>query len=215
MIAERVRKIKNALPPGVVLLAATKTRSVEEIREAVDAGIRVIGENYVQEAYRKKPELDREVEWHLIGHLQKNKVKKACEIFDVLQTIDSEELARLVNKRCKTMDRKMPVFIEINSGREEQKHGVMPEHALELADAIYSLEAIELAGVMTMGPALKPEQMRPYFRLTAEIFQELRKRYSTVRYLSMGMSDSWRVAIEEGANMIRIGTGIFGPRKIK
>ncbi len=215
-IAENVRSILRELPPGVRLLAATKGRAVEEIEEAIEAGVDLIGENYVQEAARKKEGLRRKVEWHFIGHLQRNKVKRALEIFDVIETVDSIEIAREIDKRAGAMGRKAFVMIEINSGREPQKAGVMPEDALPLAEEIISLENVELIGVMTMGPRVEnPEDIRPYFRLTKEIFDELRYIYGDerIRYLSMGMTDTWRIAIEEGANIVRIGTGIFGPRE--
>jgi len=215
-IAENVRSILRELPPGVRLLAATKGRAVEEIEEAIEAGVDLIGENYVQEAARKKEGLRRKVEWHFIGHLQRNKVKRALEIFDVIETVDSIEIAREIDKRAGAMGRKAFVMIEINSGREPQKAGVMPEDALPLAEEIISLENVELIGVMTMGPRVEnPEDIRPYFRLTKEIFDELRYIYGDerIRYLSMGMTDTWRIAIEEDANIVRIGTGIFGPRE--
>ena len=215
-IAENVMNILKELPPGVRLLAATKSRSVEEILEAIDAGVDLIGENYVQEALKKYEKIGNKVEWHFIGHLQKNKVKKALQIFDVIETVDNVELAKEIDKRAKNMDKIAFVMIEINSAKEPQKAGVMPENALDLADEICSLEHLQLIGVMTMGPAVdNPEDIRPYFRKTKEIFDELRYIYGDeqIKYLSMGMTQTWRIAVEEGANIVRIGTGIFGPRK--
>ncbi len=215
MIVENIKRIMAHVPENVTLMAATKTRTVEEIRIAVDAGIKVIGENYVQEAYSKYFSLNRNVEWHLIGHLQKNKVKKACEIFDVIETVDSVRLAEAIDRRCQILSKKIQVFIEVNSGREPQKVGVMPEDVFSLAEALQVFSNIHLTGVMTMGPAVSEKEIRPYFRETASIFRELQKEYPDIKYLSMGMSDSWRVAIEEGANIIRLGTAIFGPRESK
>ena len=215
-ISENVIKIIQELPPGVRLLAATKSRTVEEILEAINAGVDLIGENYVQEALQKYEKIGNKVEWHFIGHLQKNKVKKALQIFDVIETVDNVELAKEIDKRAKNMEKIAFVMIEINSAREPQKAGVMPEYALDLADEIYSLEHLQLIGVMTMGPVVdEPEEIRPYFRNTKEIFDELRYIYGDeqIKYLSMGMTHTWRVAVEEGANIVRIGTGIFGPRK--
>ena len=215
-IAENVMNILKELPPGVRLLAATKSRSVEEILEAINAGVDLIGENYVQEALKKYEKIGNKVEWHFIGHLQKNKVKKALQVFDVIETVDNVELAKEIDKRAKNMDKIVFVMIEINSAKEPQKAGVMPEDAIDLADEIYSFEHLQLIGVMTMGPVVdKPEDIRPYFRKTKEIFDELRYIYGDeqIRYLSMGMTKSWRIAVEEGANIVRIGTGIFGPRK--
>ncbi len=215
-IAENVMNILKELPPGVRLLAATKSRSVEEILEAINAGVDLIGENYVQEALKKYEKIGKKVEWHFIGHLQKNKVKKALQIFDFIETVDNVELAKEIDKRAKNMDKIVFVMIEINSAKEPQKAGVMPEDAIDLADEIYSFEHLQLIGVMTMGPVVdKPEDIRPYFRKTKEIFDELRYIYGDeqIRYLSMGMTQTWRIAVEEGANIVRIGTGIFGPRK--
>ena len=215
-ISENVIKIIRELPPGVRLLAATKSRTVEEILEAINAGVDLVGENYVQEALQKYEKIGNKVEWHFIGHLQKNKVKKALQIFDVIETVDNVELAKEIDKRAKNMEKIAFVMIEINSAREPQKAGIMPEYALDLADKIYSLEYLRLIGVMTMGPVVdEPEDIRPYFRNTKEIFDELRYIYGDeqIKYLSMGMTHTWRVAVEEGANIVRIGTGIFGPRK--
>ncbi len=214
-ISENVMNILKSLPPGVRLLAATKSRSVDEIQEAIDAGVDLIGENYVQEAAKKFEKIGKRVEWHFIGHLQKNKVKKALQIFDVIETVDSLDIAREINKRAGSMEKIAFVMLEINSAREPQKFGVMPENALDLADEIFSLENLQLIGVMTMGPTVsKPEDIRPYFRLTRKIFDELRYIYGDeqIRYLSMGMTDTWRIGVQEGANIVRIGTGIFGPR---
>ncbi len=215
-ISENVIKILQELPPGVRLLAATKSRTVGEILEAINAGVDLVGENYVQEALQKYEKIGNKVEWHFIGHLQKNKVKKALQIFDVIETVDNVELAKEIDKRAKNMEKIAFVMIEINSAREPQKAGIMPEYALDLADKIYSLEYLRLIGVMTMGPVVdEPEDIRPYFRNTKEIFDELRYIYGDeqIKYLSMGMTNTWRVAVEEGANIVRIGTGIFGPRK--
>ncbi len=214
MIRENVRRILKEIPKGVILLAATKGRNVNEIMEAIDAGIKVVGENYVQEAVKKYESIGKLVEWHFIGHLQRNKVKKACEIFDVIETVDSEKLAVEIDKRCRMMDKIMPVMIEINSARERNKSGVLPENAVSLAEFILSLENLRLVGVMTMGPVVDdPRKIRPYFRLTRDVFERMREEFGEgIRYLSMGMSDTYRIAIEEGANIIRIGTAIFGPR---
>ena len=215
-IRENVRRIINELPHGVRLLAATKGRSVDEILQAIDAGVNLIGENYVQEAITKYSEIGNRVEWHFIGHLQRNKVKKAVEIFNMIETVDSFKIAMEIDKRAKIMGKIMFILIEVNSGREKQKAGVMPEDVLKLAEDIYPLEHVRLMGVMTMGPVVStPEEIRPYFKLTREIFDELRYIYGDeqIKYLSMGMTDTWKIAVEEGANIVRIGTGIFGPRK--
>jgi pyridoxal phosphate enzyme (YggS family) len=215
-IRENVKQILSELPPGVALVAAAKTRSPREIQEAVEAGIRVIGENYLQEAESAYQAVGDKAKWHFIGHLQKNKVKKAVRLFDMIETVDSVEIAREISKRCAQIGKTMPVLIEINSGREVQKWGVLPEKAIELVREISNLPNLKIMGLMTMGPLLgNPEDLRPYFRETNKLFSEIRELNLpnvSMKYLSMGMTDSYQVAIEEGANMVRLGTKIFGER---
>jgi PLP dependent protein len=215
-IRENVAKILKDLPEGVRLEAAAKTRGPEEILEAAAAGVKIIGENYVQEAERVKRAVGDKVEWHCIGHLQKNKVKKAAEIFDVIETVDSIDLAKEIDKRCGQTGKVMPVLIEINSGLEAGKAGAKPEEAKQLIKEISRLENIRVEGLMTMGPAVgQPEEARRYFKETKKLFEGIKALEITgaeMKYLSMGMTDSYRVAIEEGANIVRIGSGIFGKR---
>lgn len=215
-IEKKVKEILKELPVGVELVAATKTRSIEEINQAIKAGVKIIGENYVQEAEEKFRVIGKKVKWHMIGHLQRNKVKKALEIFDMIETVDSVKLAREIDKISKKEGIIFPVLIEINSGREEQKSGVLPEDIESFVEEISKFENIKVEGLMTMGPFVKnPEEIKPYFELTRELFEKLKsKSYPNVemKYLSMGMTDTWKIAIEEGANLVRIGTGIFGPR---
>jgi len=215
-IKQNVRQILNELPAGVQLVAAAKTREPREIMEAVEAGIRIVGENYVQEAERACQVVGNRVEWHFIGHLQKNKVKKAVDIFDMIETVDSIELAAEIDKRCARAGRTMPVLIEINSGREEQKAGVYPEDTEGLIGEISTLKNIRVTGLMTMGPlGGHPEDSRPYFKETKRVFERIRESNLPnveMKYLSMGMTDSYRIALEEGANVIRIGSRIFGER---
>ena len=196
--------------------AAAKTRSADEVRAAIDAGIRVLGYNYVQEAEAIQADIRADVRWHMIGHLQKNKVKKAVELFDMIETVDSVKLARRLSRVCEQAGKPMPVLIEVNSGREENKNGVLPEDVESLARSIDTLPAVQLQGLMTMGPWVDdPEELRPYFKLTREIFDHLtalKLQNFTMQYLSMGMSDSYHIAIEEGANIVRLGTVLFGPR---
>jgi len=216
MIKENVQKILSELPEGVELEAACKTRTPEEILEAVEGGIKIIGENYVQEAESAFKLIGSRAKWHFIGHLQKNKVKKALKIFDMIETVDSLGLVEALNKVCSEEDKTMPILIEVNSGREEQKFGVLPENAKELIEKISKLKNIKVMGLMTMGPMTgDPEQARPYFIETRKIFEEIKKENLPnveMRYLSMGMSSSYKIAIEEGANLVRIGSGIFGKR---
>ncbi len=216
-IKENVRKLLEEIPEGVILVAAAKTRTPQEILEAVEAGIQVVGENYVQEAERAYRMIGNRVKWHMIGHLQTNKAKKAVRIFDMIQTVDSVKIARAIDKECKKIGKVMPVLVEVNIAEEPQKAGVIPEKTIDLIKEISSLENIKVQGIMTMGPYVEdPEDLRPYFRKTKELFDEIKKMNIPnveMKYLSMGMSDSYRIAIEEGANMIRIGTKIFGPRE--
>jgi pyridoxal phosphate enzyme (YggS family) len=218
VIGERVKVLLAELPYHVELVVAAKSRSPQEVLEAVEAGVKTVGENYVQEAEAAQAVLGRTVRWHFIGHLQTNKVKKAVEIFDLIETVDSKKLGREIDKRSRERGRVMPVLIEINSGREPQKFGVMPEEAEALIRDLARLANIRVEGLMTMGPETgEAEDSRPYFRLTRELFDRIARLAIpgvSITRLSMGMSHSYRVAVEEGANMVRLGTMIFGPRPI-
>ncbi len=216
MIRENVARLLSELPQGVQLVAAAKTKSPEEVLEAVEAGVKIVGENYVQEAERAFEVVGNRAEWHFIGHLQKNKVKKAVSIFDVIETVDSVDIAREIDKRCAQIGKVMPVLIEVNSGREEQKSGVFPEKVEQLVQEISALPNIKVVGLMTMGPRFgDPEDSRPCFVETRKIFEKIKNLNlpdMDIKYLSMGMTNSYRVAIEEGANIVRIGSQIFGGR---
>lgn len=216
MIKENVKRILDELPPGVELVAAAKTRTPEEISEAIDSGIKIIGQNYVQEALETFHIIGPRVKWHFIGHLQKNKVKKAVEVFDLIETVDSEALAAEIDKRCSSLGKTMPVLIEVNSGREPQKFGIFPENAEELIKNISKYRNIKILGLMTMGPIFgDPEDARPFFVETKKVFHKIKALELPeveMKYLSMGMTNSYKIALEEGANIIRIGTRIFGRR---
>jgi pyridoxal phosphate enzyme (YggS family) len=215
-IKEKVKQILAELPDGVTILAAAKSRTPREILAAVEAGIGIIGENYVQEAESAYREIGGKARWHFIGHLQKNKVKKAVEIFDMIETVDSIEMAAEIDKRCGQIGKTMPVLIEINSGREAQKSGVYPEDAAKLIAAISTLKNIRVMGMMTMGVLTgREEDLRLCFAETKKTFDRVGKMAipnTEMRFLSMGMSGSYQVALEEGANIIRIGSKIFGER---
>ena len=215
-IRQNVARLLSELPPGVELVAAAKGRSPQEVLEAVGAGVKIVGENYVQEAERAYRVVGNKVKWHFIGRLQKNKVKKAVKLFDVIETVDSVELAREIDKRCEQMGRVMPVLVEINSGEEKQKAGVLPGDAERLIRELSSLRNIRVMGLMTLGPRFgNPEDSRPYFVKTREIFDKIRALHLPgveMSCLSMGMTNSYRVALEEGANMVRLGTSLFGER---
>jgi hypothetical protein len=215
-ITANVKAILAELPPGVELVAAAKTRTPAEILEAVEAGVPIIGENYVQEAQAAFAAVGRRCRWNFIGHLQTNKAKRAVEIFDAIETVDSIDLAREIDKRAAAAGKVMAVLLEINSGEEGQKAGVAPAEAEALLRAIAPLAHVRLEGLMTMGPFEgDPENSRPYFHATKELFDRLAAleiRGAEMRVLSMGMTNSYRVAVEEGASRVRIGTRIFGPR---
>jgi pyridoxal phosphate enzyme (YggS family) len=217
MIKENVRQILAELPAGVELVAAAKQRTPQEIVEAIEAGIEIVGENYVQEAEQAFAVIGKKARWHFIGHLQTNKVRKAVPIFDMIETVDSLKLAAEIDNRCKQAQKTMSILIEINSGREAQKYGVLPEETEDLIKQIAPLANIKIMGLMTMGPfAGDPEDARPCFVETRKIFEKIKKQKIPrveMKYLSMGMSNSYKVAIEEGANMVRLGTLLFGPRQ--
>lgn len=217
MIKHNVQEILAELPDGVELVAAAKTRTPEEILEVVEGGVEIIGENYVQEAKRAHEIVGKKAKWHFIGTLQKHNVRrKMVETFDMIETVDSWEVAREIDKRCAQIGKVMPILIEINSGRENQKSGVLPEDAEELIREVSALKNVKVMGLMTMGPRFgNPEDSRPYFVATRTIFERIRQLdlpNVEMRYLSMGMTNSYRIAVEEGANVIRIGTKIFGER---
>ncbi|MFP4136680.1 MAG: YggS family pyridoxal phosphate-dependent enzyme [Candidatus Acetothermia bacterium] len=221
--AEKFKRIRDSIPDDVEIVAATKERSPEEVKEVIDAGASYIGENYTTpEAVEKYERLEGyrdRVSWELIGHLQKNDINKALPIFDRVQTVESASKAKHIDKRVERAGKEVvPVLIEVNSGEEESKYGIDPskEALAELVNGIGDLSHLRLEGLMTMGPyAGDPEEARPYFKVTRELFEagkEMVGGEDRMEVLSMGMSNSYEVAIEEGANMIRLGTEIFGPR---
>lgn len=220
-ITESYQKLRRETPDHVTIVTACKKRTPEEVAELVEAGATDIGENYVQEAETMAEALGRtaeKVRWHLFGQLQKNKINKALRLFDLFQTVHSKDLAEAVDQRAGRIGKKVGVLIEINSAEEPNKSGISPDFdaIADLARHIAGLENLRLEGMMTMGPFCDdPEDIRPYFRKTRDIFERLRDLGlpdTEMRHLSMGMSDSYKVAIEEGSTMIRPGTIIFGPR---
>jgi len=222
------QRIRAEIPGEVSIVVAAKTRTVEEIRQAISAGATDFGENYVQEAvemHRALGEAASQVRWHMIGHLQKNKITKALRTCDVLQTVDSLEKAAAIDKRVEATGRAIvPVLVQINIGNEESKAGVVPEahepfepYMEGLVRDISQLKHVRLEGFMTMGPRFgDPEDSRPYFRRTKALFDRIKEMglpNVNMTCLSMGMTNSYRVAIDEGSNMVRIGTAVFGDRK--
>ena len=217
LIKQNIQRILAELPNGIELVAAAKARTPEEILQAVQAGVKIIGENYVQEAKKAYEVVGKRARWHFIGTLQKHNVRrKTVEMFDMIETVDSLEIAKEIDRRCAQIGKVMPVLIEINSGREEQKSGVFPEDAEQLVRDVSNLRNIKVMGLMTMGPRFgNPEDARPYFVETRKIFERIKGLdlpNVEMKYLSMGMTNSYKIAIEEGANIVRIGTKIFGER---
>ncbi len=220
-ITENYKKIRQEIPDDVKIVIAAKTRTKEEIVEIIDAGAMDIGENYVQETeniYNSLGDINKKVTWHMIGHLQKNKINKALEIFDTIQTIDSFKKAADINKRAEKFKKKIAVCIEINIGSEISKSGITPDYEIikSLVEKISTLDYLNLEGLMTMGPRVgDPEKIRPYFKKTKNIFDTIKEQNFpnvNMKILSMGMSNSYKIAIEEGSNMVRLGTIIFGER---
>jgi pyridoxal phosphate enzyme (YggS family) len=192
----------------VLLIGVSKTVEAERIRAAVAAGLGALGENRVQEAKAKVAELGRPVPWHLIGHLQTNKVKDALELFDVIHSVDRLELARELERRAAGRARPIETMLQVNVGAEATKGGVSPDGVGEALDAIGKLSHVRVRGLMAIPPEVeRAEDARPWFRR----LRELAERHG-LRELSMGMSGDFEVAIEEGATMVRVGTAIFGPR---
>jgi len=226
-IADNFKHLREEIPDHVTIVLAAKQRSAQEAAEAIEAGATDIGENYVQETGHLYSALQKKathVRWHMIGHLQTNKINKALRIFDVIQTVDSLEKAVAIDRRAERAHRDIvQIYIEINIGSEFSKAGIKPAdhepfeaYIEKLVRDVSALDHLRLVGLMTMGPRSgSPEDLRPYFRRTKVIFERIRNidlANVHLQYLSMGMTNSYRVAIEEGSNMVRIGSGVFGKR---
>ncbi|MBF0160192.1 MAG: YggS family pyridoxal phosphate-dependent enzyme [Magnetococcales bacterium] len=213
-------------PASVDLVAVCKTASAAAVQQAAEAGQYLFGENRVQEAAWKQSQLPTMVpplRWHLIGPLQRNKVKQALSLFDVIHSVDSLALAEEINRqRAQQSTAPMPVLIQVNIGREPQKHGLMPEAAMECITAMAQLPHIAIGGLMAIPPFHHdPEQVRPWFRQLADLSSQISSQAErlqlarvTMRQLSMGMSHDFTVAIEEGATLVRVGTAIFAPESL-
>lgn len=215
-VMERIEKAARRVgrdPKEVKLVAVSKTVEVNRIKEAIAAGISILGENYVQEAKRKIEEIGRQVEWHFIGHLQTNKAKYAVRLFDMIHSVDSLSLAEELNRRAEKEGQVIKVMMEVNLSGERTKFGTEEEKAFELAKKICELRNLSLVGLMTMPPYFdSPEASRPYFIKLRELKERLEKEGIPLKELSMGMSSDFEIAIEEGATYVRVGTAIFGPR---
>ena len=217
VIAENVRRVLSEVPDYVEVVAAAKARTDDDVLQAVDAGIRVIGENYIRDTRVAQNLVGQRAQWHFIGRLREHDVRMATlDLFDLIQSVSSLSLAQRIDEKCGAAGRRMPILVEVNSGREPQKAGVLPEAAENLVRQIASLDNVQVLGLMTMGPlGPSPNLYRPCFADTRQLFSHIESLAIprvAMRHLSMGTSDTYRVAIEEGANMVRIGSGLFGPR---
>jgi len=216
------KKIKKAAlkvnrnPEEIKLVAVTKTATTEQIEEAINAGVKIIGENRVQDAKKKYHIFTADVEWHLIGHLQTNKAKYAVEIFNCIHSVDSIKLTQEINKRSLQFGKIMDVLVEVNISGEETKYGIKSEEVETFLKEISEFPRIRIRGLMTVAPIVEDkEEVRPYFRKLRELSEKIKsKNIENIKmdYLSMGMTEDFEIAIEEGANMVRIGRGIFGFR---
>ncbi len=232
MLAENIARVREKIaaaarhagrdPQDILLMAVSKTVSLEAIREAYAAGVRLFGENRVQEFQAKSSALANlsSTQWHMIGHLQSNKAAKAAELFSAVDSVDSLRLAERLNAAAQSMGKKIPILIEINIGGEAAKSGLPPDggELEEILQAAPRLENLSIDGLMTVPPFTEdPEQSRPFFRRLCELRDAINARNLpgvSMRTLSMGMSHDFSVAIEEGSTCVRIGTAIFGERRI-
>ncbi|WP_182188188.1 YggS family pyridoxal phosphate-dependent enzyme [Pectinatus frisingensis] len=216
-IIEAAKKRQAAMSKKVKLIAVTKNHTVAEMREAIDAGADTIGENRVQEAWEKYGQLDRQVAWHLIGHLQTNKVKHAVKIFDFIESVDSIKLAETINKEAAKLNKIQNILIQVNLAKELSKTGIYIEDLNALLQDVDNLSSLKLQGLMFIAPNLDNlEQVRPMFKKMYTLFEKVKHLHfhnADIRYLSMGMTHDYKIAVEEGANIVRVGTAIFGPRQ--
>ena len=228
-IAENLARVRERIeaasrrsgrdPERVRLVAVSKTVDPERVRQAIAAGARILGENYVQEAQKKIEVLGHEVAWHFIGHLQTNKAKAAAGLFDCIHSVDSTNLAQELGRRAKLREKVLPVLLQVNVSGEVTKFGAQEKETFHLAEKLSAMDGIAVKGLMTMPPFFEdPEASRPYFvelrKLGERLAQQKIPRIS-MEELSMGMSNDFEVAVEEGATLVRVGTAIFGPRPVK
>lgn len=227
-IAENCKRVMDAIaeaaersgrdPRGVRLLAATKTQPVEAVRAAVEAGVSLLGENYVQEAQAKKDLVGGHAEWHLIGHLQRNKARAAVGLFALIQSLDNARLARILDREAQEQKRDVGVLVEVNLGGEASKTGVAEEGLVPLLREVSGLSRVRVRGLMVVPPlAADPEASRPYFRRLREIREsvnDLGLANVALEELSMGMTHDYPIAVAEGSTLVRVGTALFGPRSV-
>lgn len=215
-LSERIKIITGSIPTDVKLVAVSKTRSIEEILKVYEADIRDFGENKVQELIEKYDKLiDRNIRWHLIGHLQRNKVKYIVDKVHLIHSLDSVRLLEEIEKQFSLKNKIAEVLIQINIGREESKNGILEEDLMDLINEVEKCNYVKVKGLMTIIPKGNEENSRVYFKKMKSIYEDLKtKSFNNVKmtYLSMGMTNDYKVAVEEGANIIRVGEGIFGKR---
>ena len=214
-IKNNLNSIKSELPEGVILVAVSKTKPNEDILEAYEAGQRVFGENKVQEMVQKWEDLPKDIEWHMIGHVQRNKVKYMAEFVSLIHGVDSSRLLKEINKQAKKYDRVIPCLLQIHIAEEDTKFGLDEKELNELisSDTFKAMENIKIVGLMGMATFTKDEnQVRREFTQLKSMFDTLKAKLSDISILSMGMSGDYTIAIEEGSTMVRIGSSIFGAR---
>jgi len=215
-VHERIRAAARRAgrdPASVTLVAVSKTVPAEVIRQALDAGVRILGENRVQEAKEKIAALPGAATWHLVGHLQTNKAKLAVQLFEMIHSVDSVKLLQALDRHGSEAGKRLRCLVEVNLGGEASKSGTMEADARDLIGAARDLAHVQVEGLMTIPPLLPdPEEVRPYFRRLRALRDTLQGEGCSLAELSMGMTHDFEVAIEEGATLVRIGTAIFGPR---
>ena len=214
-IQKAARKVERD-PREIKLVAVSKTVETARIKEAIEAGVSILGENYVQEAQKKIEEIGRPIAWHFIGHLQTNKAKYAIRLFDMIHSIDSLPLAEELNRRAERAGQVMRVMIEVNLSGEATKFGAEEERAFDIARGILNFKNLSLEGLMTMPPYFEsPELSRPYYIQLRALKEGMTRKGILLKELSMGMSNDFEIAVEEGATYVRVGTAIFGSRPMK
>ncbi|MBO0329639.1 YggS family pyridoxal phosphate-dependent enzyme [[Muricauda] lutisoli] len=214
-IKDNLNTIKSELPEGVTLVAVSKTKPNKDIMEAYEAGQRVFGENKVQEMVQKWEDLPKDIEWHMIGHVQRNKVKYMAEFVSLIHGVDSPRLLKEINKQAKKHDRVIPCLLQIHIAEEDTKFGLDKAELDELieSDAFKAMEYIKIVGLMGMATFTDDEkQVRKEFAQLKSMFDDLKTKLNDITILSMGMSGDYKIAMEQGSNMVRIGSSIFGAR---
>lgn len=214
----RIETLQKEIPQDVQLIAVSKGQPIEKIKEAMDYGLTVFGENYVQEFLEKWEVLGSRSSWVFIGHLQTNKVKYIADKISAIHSVDSLKLFQVIHKEAEKIHKKIPILIEVNIGEEKTKSGILPKDVSVLLKSLPQSPWVQVQGLMTIPPFNDdPEQSRPYFKKMVELQKELQKEFSrfSLKELSMGMTHDFKIALEEGATQVRIGEGIFGKRQTK